>query len=40
MRNFYFFLLALFEPWVELYSHNFLEIFALQLFAENEVSFH
>ena len=27
MKNFYFILLAILEPWVEYCSHNFLEIF-------------
>ena len=32
-------LLAILEPWVEYCSHNFLEIFAQGVFAENEVGF-
>ena len=37
--KFFFFLLPILEAWVEYCSHNFLEIFAQRVPAENEVSF-
>ena len=39
-EKFLFILLAIFEPWVEYCSHNFFEIFAQRVPAENEVGFH